>query len=133
MKKAFFAFAGAVAVALTMAGCAGVTTQNGGIAPISAGPNFYSQVSGNAYIQPTCAKDAVIVKRDVTATATLKSFFTCVSIGDVSYETLKKDALKAAPGATDLIDVKMDYTMNNICGINNVTVKLTGTAIKFAK
>ena len=131
MKKAFFAFAGAVAVALTIAGCAGVTTQNGGIAPISAGPNFYSQVSANSYIQPTCAKDAKIVKRDVTATATLKSFFTCVSIGDVSYETLKKDALKAAPGATDLIDVKMDYTMNNICGINTVTVKLTGTAVSF--
>ena len=132
MKKALVAFVGAVVV-LAMAGCAGITTQNGGVAAISAGPNFYSQVSGNAYIQPTCAKDATIVKRDVTATATLKSFFTCVSIGDVSYETLKKEALKAAPGATDLIDVKMDYTMNNICGINNVTVKLTGTAIKFAK
>ena len=130
MKKALFAFAGAV-VALTLAGCAGITTQNGGVAPISAGPNFYSQVSGNAYIQPTCAKDAKIVKRDVTATATLKSFFTCVSIGDVSYETLKKEALKAAPGATDLIDVKMDYTMNNIIGINTVTVKLTGTAVSF--
>ena len=132
MKKALFAFVGAVVV-LTMAGCAGSTTQNGGVAAISAGPNFYSQVSGNAYIQPTCAKDATIVKRDVTATATLKSFFTCVTMGDVSYETLKAAALKQAPGATDLIDVKMDYTMNNICGINNVTVKLTGTAVKFAK
>ena len=132
MKKAVLAFAGAVAVALTMAGCAGVTTQNGGVAPISAGPNFYSQVSANSYIQPTCAKDATIVKRGVTATAKMVSYFTCVSMGDVSYETLKKEALKGAPGATDLIDVKMDYTMKNICGINEVTVKLTGTAIKFA-
>ena len=133
MKKSFFAFAGAVAVALTMAGCAGVTTQNGGVAPISAGPNFFSEVSANSYIQPTCAKDAVIVKRDVTATATMESYFTCVNLGDVSYETLKKEALKAAPGATDLIDVKMDYKMKNICGINKVTVKLTATAVKFAK
>ena len=132
MKKAFFAFAGAVVV-LAMAGCAGITTQNGGVAPISAGPNFYTSVAVNSYIQPTCAKDAKIVKRGVTAVGTLKSYFTCINTGDVSYETLKKAALAQAPGATDLIDVKMDYTMNNICGINNVTVKLTGTAVKFAK
>ena len=128
MKKAFFAFAGAVVV-LAMAGCAGITTQNGGVAPISAGPNFYSKVAGNSYIQPTCAKDATIVKRDVTATATLKSYFTCVSIGDVSYATLKAEALKNVKGANDLVDVKMDYDMNCICGINTITAKLTATAV----
>ncbi len=130
MKKALFVFAGAV-VGLVLAGCAGVTTQNGGVAPVSAGPNFYSKVAVNSYIQPTCAKDAKIVKRDVTATGTLKSFFTCVNTGDVSDETLKKAALAQAPGATDLIDVKMDYTQDTICGINTVTVKLTGTAVSF--
>ena len=132
MKKALVAFAGAFVV-LALAGCAGVTTQNGGVAPVSAGPNFYSKVAVNSYIQPTCAKDAKIVKRDGTATGTLKSFFTCVNTGDVSYETLKAEALKKAPGATDLIDVKMDYKMDNIIGINTVTVTLTGTAVKFAK
>ena len=133
MKKSLFAVGGAFAAALLLSGCAGVTTNNGGVAPISAGPNFFSEVSANAMLQPTCAKDAVIVKRDVTATATMESYFTCVNMGDISYETLKKAALKQAPGATDLIDVKMDYSMKNICGINKVTVKMTATAIKFSK
>ena len=133
MKKSLFAVGGAFAAALLLSGCAGVTTNNGGVAPVSAGPNFFSEVSANAMLQPTCAKDAVIVKRDVTATATMESYFTCVNLGDISYATLKKEALKQAPGATDLIDVKMDYKMKNICGINKVTVKMTATAIKFGK
>ena len=74
-----------------------------------------------------------MVKRDVTASAKLMSYFTCVNIGDVSFATLKAEALKQAPGAQDLVDVKMDYSMKNICGINEVTVTLTGTAVKFNK
>ena len=132
MKKQLMVLGGALAAVL-LAGCAGVGFANGAPVPVAAGPTFFANVQANAFIQPVAGTDYKVIKRNVTATAQLKSFFICVNIGDVSYETLKKEALKAAPGATDLIDVKMDYTMNNICGINNVTVKLTGTAVKFAK
>ena len=84
MKKSLLLASGTFCVALLMTGCAGITTNNGGVAPISSGQNFYT-------------------------------------------------ALKQVPGAQDLVDVKMDYSMKNICGINEVTVTLTGTAVKFNK
>lgn len=131
MKKHIIMLGAAVAAAFVITGCAGVTTNSGGVAPISAGPNFYTEVSANAMIQPTTNTKYTVVKRDVKASAVLKSFFTCVNIGDVSYETLKAEALKQAPGANDIIDVKMDYKMKNVLGINEVTVTLIGTAVKY--
>ena len=130
MKKQLLLAGGAIAAALVMTGCAGVGTTNGGVSALSMGPNFYSEVSGNAILNETPGKFTV-VKRDVTATGTLKSYFTCVNIGDVSYATLKAEALKQAPGANDLVGVKMDYKMSNVCGVNTITVTLTGTAVKF--
>ena len=131
MKKGLVLSVGAAVAAVVLAGCAGVSSANGSVAPVFAGPNFYSDVKANSMIQPTTAKNYTVVKRDVKATATLKSFFTCVTLGDVSFETLKAQALTQAPGATDVVDVKMDYQMQNICGINTVTVVMTGTAVKF--
>lgn len=131
MKKHLLMLGGTLVAAFVITGCAGITTNNGGVAPISAGPNFYTEVSANAMIQPATNLKYTVVKRDVQASAVLKSYFTCVNIGDISYATLKAEALKQAPGANDLIDVKMDYKMKNICGINEVTVILTGTAVKY--
>jgi hypothetical protein len=128
MKKQLMVLGGIVATVL-LAGCAGVGFSNGAPVPISAGPNFYSVVKANAFIQPAVCKDYTVVKRNVTATAQLKSFFTCVNLGDISYETLKAKALKGAAGANDLVEVKMDYDMNCICGINTITAKLTATAV----
>ena len=71
-----------------------------------------------------------VVKRDVTASATFRSFFTCINEGDVSYATLKKAALAGAKDADELIDVKMDYKVNTIFGINTINVTLTATAVK---
>ena len=129
MKKCLLLVGGAMAAVL-MSGCAGVATNNGGVFTPSMGPNFYSEVSGNAMLQQTACTDFVVVKRNVKATATLQSYFTCVNFGDASYETLKAKALEGVD-ADDLVDVKMDYAMKNICGINTVTVTLTGTAVKF--
>lgn len=131
MKKHLLMLGGALVAAFVVTGCAGITTNNGGVAPISAGPNFFTEVSANAMIQPATNLKYTVVKRDVQASAVLKSYFTCVNIGDISYATLKAEALKQAPGANDLVDVKMDYKMKNICGINEVTVILTGTAVKY--
>ena len=131
MKKSFLLAGGCLVAAAMMSGCAGVAVGQGGVSAISAGPNFFSEVAANALIMPVAKADFTVVKRDVKATGELKSYFTCVNIGDVSYETLKAAALKQAPGATDLVDVKIDYKMSNVCGINTVTVTLTGTAVKF--
>lgn len=131
MKKTFITLGAAIAAAFVFTGCAGITTNSGGVAPISAGPNFYSEVSANAMLQEASCTKYTVVKRNVTASATLKSYFTCVNIGDVSYATLKAAALKQAPGANDLVDVKMDYKMVNVCGICETTVTMTATAVKF--
>ena len=128
MKKQLMVLGGALAAVL-LAGCAGVGFANGSPVPVAAGPTFFANVQGNAFIQPVTATDYKVIKRNVTATATLKSFFTCVSIGDVSYETLKKAALAEAQGADDLVEVKVDYDMQCVCGINTVTAKLTATAV----
>lgn len=129
MKKQLLLAGGAVAAALVMTGCAGVTSNSGGVAPISAGPNFYSEVSANTILNETPLAYTV-VKKNVTASAKLMSYFTAVNIGDVSYATLKAEALKQAPGADELVGVKMDYKMKNVCGINEVTVTMTATAVK---
>lgn len=129
MKKQLLLAGGAVAAALVMTGCAGVGTTNGGVAAVSVGPNFYSEVSGNAMLHETPLAYTV-VKKNVTASAKLMSYFTAVNIGDISYAALKAEALKQAPGADELVGVKMDYKMKNVCGINEVTVTMTATAVK---
>ena len=120
---------GGALAAVLLAGCAGVGFANGAPVPVAAGPTFFANVQANAFIQPVTANDYKVIKRNVTATAQLKSFFTCVNIGDVSYETLKKAALAQAQGADDLVEVKVDYDMQCICGINTITAKLTATAV----
>ena len=129
MKKQLMVLGGALAAVL-LAGCAGVGFANGAPVPVAAGPTFFANVQANAFIQPVTATDYTVVKRDVTATAQLKSFFTCVNIGDISYEALKKEALKNVAGANDLVEVKIDYDMQCICGVNTITAKLTATAVE---
>ncbi|MCI5779431.1 MAG: hypothetical protein MR051_06425 [Lentisphaeria bacterium] len=131
MKKQFSLAFGALVAAVVMVGCAGVGTNNGSVTIPAMGPNFYTDLQANAMIPQYAPAGAKVVKRGVTATAQLESYFGCVILGDASYDTLKAEALKQAPGATDLTDVKIDYVQKNICGINKVTVKLTATAIKF--
>ena len=133
MKKSFLLVGGAVLASALMTGCAGVGSNNGAITLGSAGINLYSEISANAMLPQYAAQDAVVVKRNVKATAELKSIFTAFNFGDASYETLKAAALKQAPGATDLTDVKMDYKQSCICGINTVVVTMTATAIKYNK
>ena len=128
MKKMILGL-GAVVAAAIVTSCAGVTTNNGMPAPVAMGPNFFSTVSLNAMVGDVQSSFSV-VKHDVKAEATITSFFTCVNLGDASFETLKEKALEGI-SADDLIDVRVDYDMNCICGINTIKVKLTGTAIKY--
>jgi len=128
MKKMILGL-GAIVAASIVTSCAGVTTNNGMPAPVAMGPNFFSTVKLNAMVGDVTSSYTV-VKHGVTAEGTITSFFTCVNMGDASFETLKGKALEGL-SADDLIDVRVDYDMNCICGINTIKVKLTGTAIKY--
>ena len=128
MKKMILGL-GAVVAAAIVTSCAGVTTNNGMPALIGMGPNFFSTIKLNSYIGDVTSSYTV-VKHGVTGEATITSFFTCVNMGDASFDTLKSKALEGL-SADDLIDIRVDYDQNTICGINTVKVKLTGTAIKY--
>lgn len=127
MKKSLL-LGGAVVAAALMTGCAGVTTQNGGVTLLGGG--FYSDSAANAILQPIQDKSYTVVKRGVKAEAKLLGIFAAINMGDASYGTLKAQALSGLK-ADDLIDVKMDYKQETILGINKVTVTMIGTAIKF--
>ena len=129
MKKSLLMVGGAILASVILSGCAGVSVNQGAPGAVFMGPNFYSEYSANSMITPFKGS-CTVVKRDVQAKAQLKSFFTCITMGDISYATLKKAALAQAKGADELIDVKMDYKVNNIFGINTITVEMTATAVK---
>lgn len=133
MKKSIVLTIGCAAAALVLTGCANVTALSGSPATIGGmGPNIYSQISANTLVPQYQPKQAYrVVKRNVKATATLKSFFAAFNFGDASYAALKAKALKAAPGANDLTDIVFDYSQVCICGVNTVTVTMTATAIKY--
>ena len=126
MKKMILGL-GAVLAAAVVTSCAGILTYDGTPAPLAGG--IYSQISVNTRIQDV-QSSYTVVKHGVKAEATLTSYFTVVTLGDASFEKLKEEALEGL-AADDLIDIRMDLKQNCIIGINVVTVKLTGTAIKY--
>ena len=129
MKKMILGL-GAIVAAAIVTSCAGVTTNNGMPALIGMGPNFFSKIKLNSMVGDV-QSSYTVVKHGVEVEATVTSFFTCVNLGDASFATLKDEAIKKAGSGDDLIDVRVDYDQNCICGINTVTVKLTGTVIKY--
>ena len=131
MKKMILAL-GAIAAVTLATSCAAVAVNDGMPAPGAIGANIFSTVSANALIAPV-QSDFKVVKHGVRAEASYKCIFTAFNFGDASFATLKEEALKDAAGADDIIDVRVDYDMNCICGINTVTVTLSGTAIKYKK
>jgi hypothetical protein len=131
MKKMILA-AGAILAAAIVTSCAGVAANNGMPAPVAMGPNFFSTIAVNALVGDVSSADYTVVKSGVSAEKSYTSFFTCVNLGDASFESLREEALKGLD-ANDITDVRVDYKMNCICGINTVTVKLMGTAIKYKK
>ncbi len=129
MKKAILSLA-MVGVMFVMTGCMAIVGSANG-APTTIIGGLYSEVSGNTLIQQPTTDDFTVVKHNVVGTAKLTCIFGIVTIGDTSYETLKASALKNAPGADDIIDIKYDYSAKNILGLNDITVKMIGTAIKY--
>ena len=125
MKKSLLMVGGAIIASAILSGCAGVSVPGA----TTAGPVFFAEYSAPAVVSPYTGA-YTIVKRDVKASASFKSFFTCINMGDVSYAALKKQALEQAKGANELINVQIDYKVNTIFGINTITVNMTATAVK---
>ena len=125
MKKSLLMVGGALLASVILSGCAGVSVPGA----TTAGPVFFAEYAAPAVVSPYTGSYS-IVKRDVKASASFKSFFTCINMGDVSYAALKKAALEQAKGANELINVQIDYKVNTIFGINTITVNLTATAVK---
>ena len=125
MKKSLLLVGGAILASVILSGCAGVSVPGA----TTAGPVFFAEYAAPAVVSPYTGSYS-IVKRDVKASASFKSFFTCINMGDVSYAALKKAALEQAKGANELINVQIDYKVNTIFGINTITVNLTATAVK---
>ena len=93
MKKSLLLVGGAILASVILSGCAGVSVPGA----TTAGPVFFADYSAPAVVN-SYKGPCTIVKRGVTASATFKSFFTCINEGDVSYATLKKQALQQAQG-----------------------------------
>ena len=125
MKKSLLMVGGALLASVILSGCAGVSVPGA----TTAGPVFFAEYAAPAVVSPYTGTYS-IVKRDVKASASFKSFFTCINMGDVSYAALKKQALEQAKGANELINVQIDYKVNTIFGINTIPVNLTATAVK---
>ncbi len=129
MKKSIIMFAAAVLAGIVITGCSAVGTQHGMPVLGSMGPNFFTATTYNATL-PVQPADFTIVKSGVSAEAVLESFFTCINIGDASYETLKGKILAQAPGADDIANVAVDYKQRTVFGITTVTVKMTANAVR---
>lgn len=117
--------------AMLLSGCAGMVAYNGLPSPFPG--SIFTRMQVGALVQPKQVKDYEVIKYNATAEGQAVSVFMIVATGDISYDTLKRRALATAPGADDLINIEVDFRQNNILGINEVTVVLTGTAIKYKK
>lgn len=131
MKKLFLLGAMSV-VAMVVSGCAGnFVADRWGFATVAPGP-IVSDMKGGLFIQPRHPARKFQILGKVKAEALTTSYLMLVSIGDASYQTLKKAALEKYRDADDIIDVDMDFRNDNLLGlINKVHVTLEGTAIRY--
>ena len=131
MKKSLMLGAMCAMVAL-LTGCQGLLVTHNGFP--TAGPGaLISDMKGGAMIQDRNANRKFKVVGKAKAEAFTTSYLSLVSIGDASYQTLKKQALEPFKGAADdIIDVELDFRHDNLLGlINKVFVTLDGTAVKY--
>ena len=131
MKKMFLLGALCV-VAMVFSGCTGnVVSSRWGAATVAPAP-IISDMKGGLFVQPRHPARKFKVLGKVKAEAMTTSYLMLVSVGDASYQTLKKTALEKYRDADDIIDVELHFRNDNLlCLINKVYVTLDGTAIKY--
>ena len=114
-----------------LTGCMGVMVDHGGIP--SAPPGLITDLKTGHIVQTRAEGREYVVVKEVSAQSMSTCYLYLVSIGDVSYRTLKKAALENTD-ADDLIDVEIDGHQKSILGIiNTVEVTLNAKAIKYTK
>lgn len=131
MKK-LFTLGAMCAVVLVLSGCAGaVVAHHDGFATVNPGP-IVSDMKGGLFVQPRNPARKFQILGKVKSEAMTTGYLMLVSIGDASYQTLKKAALEKYRDADDIIDIELDFRNDNLLGlINKVYVTLNGTAIKY--
>ena len=130
MKKCLML--GAICVLGAMlSGCAGTWMNNNGFSATPSGGFVVADIKGALMVQPRHPARKFQVLGKVKSEAKATGYLGLVSIGDVSYQTLKKAALEKYRDADDIIDIELDFADDNLLGlINKVYVNLNGTAIK---
>ena len=118
MKKSLMLGAMCAMVAL-LTGCQGLLITHNGFP--TANPGFLvSDMKGGAMLQERNVHRKFKIVGTAKAEAFTVSYASLVSIGDASYQTLKKQALESYKGAADdIIDVELDFRHDNILGLIN--------------
>ena len=131
MKK-MFVLGAMFALTALLTGCQGMLWSNqNGFSTVSGGV-LVSDMKGGLYLQDRHPSRKFKVLGKVNAEGLTTSYIFLVSVGDASYQTLKKAALEKYRDADDIIDVELDFRNDNILGlINKLHVTLNGTAVKY--
>lgn len=132
MKK-YLVISAMCAAAALLSGCMGGPIANhNGFATAPAG-FIISDMKGGLMVQERHPGRRYKVIGKVQAEAMTTCYLFLVSIGDASYQSLKKEALSKYPGkADDIIDIELDFRHDNLLSlINKVYVRMDGTAIKY--
>lgn len=130
MKKCVMLGAMCMLVVL-LSGCQGMLATHCGFASAPGG-FLVSDMKGATLVQSRHPARQFKVLGKVKAEAQTTSYLALVSIGDASYQTLKKAALEKYRDADDIIDIEMDFRHDNLLGlVNKVFTVLNGTAIKY--
>lgn len=131
MKKLFVMGALCV-VAAVLSGCAATYGSNMGFSATPTGGFIVADVKGALLVQQRHPSRKFQILGKVKSEGKATGYLGLVTIGDVSYQTLKKAALEKYRDADDIIDIEMDFADDNLLGlINKVYVTLNGTAIKY--
>ena len=131
MKK-FMVLGALCAFAAFVSGCAATYGNNHGFSATPSGGFLLADVRGGLMVQPRHPSRKFVILGKVKAEAKATGYLGLVTVGDVSYQTLKKAALEKYRDADDVIDIELDFADDNLLGlINKVYVSLNGYAIKY--
>lgn len=133
MKKRIVGTIAIAVVLATMIGCtaSGVQSPTGFSTVI--GPAFFTSCRFPSLAQPASLEGRKYkVLSNVTGTASTKSIFFFVGVGDGGINDALEDAMRNCSGADDIIDLKVDTDVTNVMWlfIKSTTI-VKGKAIKY--
>ena len=131
MKKCLY-WGAVILAAVLVTGCQSVLIDGRTGFASAPGGLLFSDFNGGLIVQDRHPSRKFKVLGKVDSKAASTSYLTLFTIGDSSYQLLKKLALEKYPDADDIIDVELDFHHDNVFLIvNKLTVHLNGTAVKY--